>query len=103
MGNAGICARRTRPTPLRQMDRQAAEAARLRASVSSPVVLARAREGKPWDRLDRALRATDQLLQSGDFRVVVLDFGQVIADGTPQQVFSDPAVIASYTGVPAHA
>ncbi|MCX7172681.1 MAG: ABC transporter ATP-binding protein [Proteobacteria bacterium] len=32
-------------------------------------------------------------------RVVVLDFGQIIADGTPQQVFNDPAVIRSYTGV----
>ena len=31
-------------------------------------------------------------------RVVVLDFGQLIADGTPQQVFNDPAVIRSYTG-----
>jgi branched-chain amino acid transport system ATP-binding protein len=32
-------------------------------------------------------------------RVAVLDFGRVIADGTPDAVFDDPAVIASYTGV----
>jgi branched-chain amino acid transport system ATP-binding protein len=31
-------------------------------------------------------------------RVAVLNFGQVIADGTPQAVFSDPAVMRSYTG-----
>jgi branched-chain amino acid transport system ATP-binding protein len=31
-------------------------------------------------------------------RVAVLDFGQMIADGTPDEVFSDPAVIKSYTG-----
>lgn len=31
-------------------------------------------------------------------RVAVLNFGQLIADGTPDAVFSDPAVIKSYTG-----
>jgi branched-chain amino acid transport system ATP-binding protein len=31
-------------------------------------------------------------------RVAVLNFGQLIAEGTPDSVFSDPAVIKSYTG-----
>lgn len=31
-------------------------------------------------------------------RVAVLNFGGLIAEGTPAQVFSDPAVIKSYTG-----
>lgn len=31
-------------------------------------------------------------------RVCVLNFGQLIADGTPQEVFSDPEVIRGYTG-----
>lgn len=35
-------------------------------------------------------------------RVVVLDFGKVIADGAPHAVFRDPEVIKSYTGA-AHA
>ena len=63
--------------PLRQMDRQAAEAARVRASAGSSVVTPRFTEQKPWDRLSQALRATDQVLQSGGFRVVVLDLASV--------------------------
>jgi branched-chain amino acid transport system ATP-binding protein len=35
-------------------------------------------------------------------RVVVLNFGEVIADGTPRDVFADPLVIRSYTGETAH-
>jgi recombination protein RecA len=31
--------------------------------------------GKPWQALDQALRATDLLLQSGGFRLIVLDLG----------------------------
>ena len=44
-------------------------------------------EKKPWSLLDQAIRATDQILQSGGFRVVVLDLASVL----PEQALRIPA------------
>ena len=63
--------------PLRQMDRHAADAARVRAASTLSNATANIPKQKSWDRLGRALRATDQVLQSGGFRVVVLDLASV--------------------------
>ncbi len=66
--------------PIRQADQRAAMEARQRAEV--PVILRSSMRGreKPWNRLENAIRATDQILQSGGFRVVVLDLASVPQD-----------------------
>ena len=73
--------------PLRLRDREAAAAAREPAAAQFTGPVTRGREAKPWDRLGRALRATDQVLQSGGFRVVVLDLASV----APEQALRIPS------------
>lgn len=48
--------------------------------------------------IEHDIETISQLCQ----RVAVLNFGQMIAEGTPAEVFSNPAVMESYTGA-AHA
>jgi recombination protein RecA len=38
------------------------------------------KNGKPWGRLDQAIRATDLLLQAGGFSAIVLDMGATAAE-----------------------
>lgn len=73
--------------PLRRSDKEAAEVARVHAALSLQSAPVRIREQKPWDRLERALRATDQVLQSGSFRVVVLDLASI----KPKEAFRIPS------------
>ena len=73
--------------PLRQMDRMAADEAHERASSVVAMRSEARREQKPWSKLDKALRATDQILQAGGFRVVVLDLASV----SPEQAFRIPS------------
>ena len=65
--------------PLRVTDREAAEAARQYAP--QPIIRhIQQSEAHPFDRLSQAIRATDQILQAGGFRVVVLDLASVPAE-----------------------
>lgn len=73
--------------PLRQADRRAANDARERAQVPILVSSASKKIEKPWSRLDKAIRATDQILQSGSFRVVILDLASV----PPEQALRIPS------------
>ena len=68
--------------PIRQMDKFAAVEARKVIALPSTPTLARKRQPVPLDLLSRALRATDQILQSGGFRVVVLDLGSTAPQAT---------------------
>ena len=73
--------------PLRQIDRRAADEARERANSPAAVQGGLRRDAKPWSNLDKALRAADQILQAGGFRVVVLDLASI----TPDQALRIPA------------
>ena len=66
--------------PLWQADQRAAQQARERSTI--PVVLPTqaVRTEKVWTRLDKAIRATDQILQAGGFRIVVLDLASLPAE-----------------------
>lgn len=66
--------------PLRQADRRAASEARERAQTPMLVSSSGKKAEKPWSRLDKAIRATDQILQAGGFGVVVLDLASVPPD-----------------------
>ncbi len=66
--------------PLRQIDRRAADEARERANSPAVVQGGLRRDAKPWSKLDKALRAADQILQAGGFRVVVLDLASIAPD-----------------------
>jgi recombination protein RecA len=77
--------------PLRQIDRRAADCAHewARERASSPAVVQGGlrRDAKPWSKLDKALRAADQILQSGGFRVIVLDLASI----NPEQALRIPS------------
>ena len=72
--------------PLRQADRLAAVEARQHAHAavstfpSSRPRLNTQKPEKPWSVLDKAIRATDQILQAGGFRVVVFDLASTPAE-----------------------
>ncbi len=66
--------------PRRQSDYRAATEARERARIRAMPVLSACATDRPWSRLDKALRATDQVLQSGGFHIVVLDLASVLPE-----------------------
>lgn len=72
--------------PIRQADRRAAREARERAQALPVLTSLRKRADKPWGRLDKAVRVADQILQSGGFRIVVLDLASV----PPEQALRIP-------------
>ena len=66
--------------PLRQSEHRAADDARERAHIPAVTRKASKHVVRPWDKLDKALRTTDQILQAGGFRVVVLDIASIASE-----------------------
>ena len=66
--------------PLRRLDRQAADTARKRTLMPLTAPNPTGGREKPWTRLEKAIRVADLILQSGGFRVVVLDLASVPAE-----------------------
>ena len=73
--------------PIRQADHRAASEARQQAQTPMLVSSPSRRAERPWSRLDKAIRSTDQILQSGGFRVVILDLASV----PPEQALRIPS------------
>ncbi len=78
--------------PIRQANHRSADAARARAyspRTQAPLLVSSSsnKPERPWTRLDKAIRATDQILQSGGFRVIILDLASV----PPEQAIRIPS------------
>ncbi len=81
-------ARRADPSdPLRRKDQKAADEIRQRSYSLSEVRNGLRKDNKPWSRLEKALKAADQILQAGGFRVIVLDLASI----PPEQALRIPS------------
>ena len=54
--------------------------------------------GKVGAVLGAALRAAEHAVVGVSNRILVLNFGETIAEGPPQEVLRNPAVVAAYLG-----
>jgi recombination protein RecA len=68
-------------------NQRAAQQARERSTVPVLVPQAPQKQEKVWSRLDKAIRATDQVLQAGGFQIVVLDLASI----APEQALRIPS------------
>lgn len=102
------------PSDINLHQRQLLEMARALATSPTVLLLDEALAGLNPAEIDDAVRVVRRIHDSGvtivivehllrvvnqlATRIVVLDRGKVLADGDPQQVMSDPAVVAAYLG-----
>ncbi|HSI94067.1 MAG TPA: branched-chain amino acid ABC transporter ATP-binding protein/permease [Jiangellaceae bacterium] len=108
-----------RPAGINLHERQLLEMARAMATSPKVLLLDEALAGLNPAEIDQAVQVVRRIHESGitivivehllrvvnqlATRIVVLDRGSLLADGPPQSVMRDPAVVSAYLGKQAHA
>jgi recombination protein RecA len=65
------------PQPRKKREKESVEAVSVQPGTAGRTMRRVLSKGKPWARIDQALRVTDLLLQAGGFSTIVMDMGGI--------------------------